>query len=67
MTPEERIAVLRDSGFPVDTFSADQRAVLRQLDDAEVSVLVSVKARLDAEDPEVRAHSGEPIIGGVLF
>ncbi|MEE1928285.1 aroma-sacti cluster domain-containing protein [Streptomyces sp. TRM 70351] len=67
MTPEETLTVLRGSGFPVDTLPAEQRAVLEDLTEEEIAVLVSVKDRLDAHAPEVQAHSSEPIIGGVLF
>jgi hypothetical protein len=55
----DALAALRQAGNPVDLVTAEQRAVLAQLTEAEVTVLNSVKERLDAvSDNEVEAHSG---------
>jgi hypothetical protein len=55
----DALAALRQAGNPVDLVTAEQRAVLAQLTEAEVAVLNSVKERLDAvSDSEVEAHSG---------
>jgi hypothetical protein len=59
--PFDALAALRQAGNPVDLLGEAERAVLAQLTEAEVTVLNSVKERLDAvADHEVEAHS--PII-----
>jgi hypothetical protein len=59
------LATLARAGFPLHTLPPEQLAVFRDLTDAEVDLLLALKSRLDAAEPEVRAH-GE-IAGGALF
>lgn len=56
---------LYEAGLPVDLLSDEQRLVLSQLTPEELGVLLDIKSRLDAVEPEVQAH-GE-IAGGALF
>ncbi|WP_329229039.1 hypothetical protein OG488_13370 [Streptomyces sp. NBC_01460] len=58
-------AALYEAGLPVDMLTEEQRLVLSQLTEEELAVLLDIKSRLDAVEPEVRAH-GE-IAGGALF
>ena len=53
----DALSALRNAGNPVDLLTPGQRDVLASLTEAEVSVLNSVKERLDAaSDAEVEAH-----------
>lgn len=53
----DALEALRRAGNPVDLLSVAQRDVLAQLTETEVTVLNSVKERLDAvSDYEVEAH-----------
>ncbi|AEN10120.1 MULTISPECIES: aroma-sacti cluster domain-containing protein [unclassified Streptomyces] len=56
---------LYEAGLPVDLLSHEQRLVLSRLTPQELGVLLDIKSRLDAVEPEVQAH-GE-IAGGALF
>ncbi|WP_031089474.1 aroma-sacti cluster domain-containing protein [Streptomyces sp. NRRL WC-3549] len=56
---------LYEAGLPVDLLSDEQRLVLSRLTPHELEVLLDIKSRLDAVEPEVQAH-GE-IAGGALF
>ncbi|KPC84981.1 MULTISPECIES: aroma-sacti cluster domain-containing protein [Streptomyces] len=56
---------LYEAGLPVDMLTDEQRLVLSELTEEELAVLLDIKSRLDAVEPEVRAH-GE-IAGGALF
>ncbi|RLL69329.1 aroma-sacti cluster domain-containing protein [Streptomyces sp. Z26] len=56
---------LEDAGFPLHSLSPEQRAVLQGLSAEELTLLLGLKERLDAAEPEVQAH-GE-IAGGALF
>ncbi|MFJ8883825.1 aroma-sacti cluster domain-containing protein [Streptomyces sp. NPDC102402] len=58
-------AALYRAGLPVDMLTDEQRLVLSELTEEELAVLLDIKSRLDAVEPEVRAH-GE-IAGGALF
>jgi hypothetical protein len=59
----DALAALREAGNPVDLLSTAQRDVLAQLTEGEVTVLNSVKQRMDAaEDYEVEAHSPVKIV-----
>ncbi|MEV3928268.1 MULTISPECIES: aroma-sacti cluster domain-containing protein [unclassified Streptomyces] len=58
-------AALYEAGLPVDLLSDEQRLVLSELTEEELAVLLDIKSRLDAVEPEVQAH-GE-IAGGALF
>ena len=58
---------LRQAGHPVDQLPASQRAVLAQLSESEVTLLNTIKQRLDAaQDSEVEGQLGAPI-GAVVF
>ncbi|MCF4135905.1 hypothetical protein L1856_01760 [Streptomyces sp. Tue 6430] len=61
----DRLQALEDAGFPLDSLSAEQREVLRDLSAEELTLLLGLKERLDAAEPEVQAHS--EIAGGALF
>ncbi|MGW4228033.1 aroma-sacti cluster domain-containing protein [Streptomyces sp. NPDC004980] len=58
-------AALYEAGLPVDLLTDEQRLVLSELTPEELAVLLDIKSRLDAVEPEVQAH-GE-IAGGALF
>jgi MFS family permease len=67
MPDTQRLDALRAAGFPVDGLTPGQLEALHGLSDEEADLLISVQLRLHATADEVEAHSGEPIIGGVLF
>jgi len=59
----DALAALRQAGNPVDLLTDRERSVLAQLSEAEVSVLLSVKERLDAvSDSEVEGHANVKIV-----
>jgi hypothetical protein len=59
----DALTALRGAGNPVDLLTATQQAVLAQLSEAEVTVLNSVKERLDAAaDEDVQGHGGLKIV-----
>ncbi len=59
----DALAALREAGNPVDLLSSRQQAVLAELTEAEISVLNSIKRRLDdASDSEVEGHSAIKIV-----
>jgi hypothetical protein len=54
----DALATLRQAGNLVDLLTPEQRDVLAQLTEEEVTVLNSVKERLDAvSDADVEGHS----------
>lgn len=59
------LRALEDAGFPLHSLSPEQRDVLRDLSAEELTLLLGLKERLDAAEPEVQAHS--EIAGGALF
>ncbi|MEY2242488.1 aroma-sacti cluster domain-containing protein [Streptomyces sp. NPDC005070] len=61
----ERLRALEDAGFPLHSLSPEQREVLQDLSAQELTLLLDLKQRLDAAEPEVQAHS--EIAGGALF
>ena len=53
----DALSALRTAGNPVDILTDEQRAVLGRLTEQEVTVLNSIKERLDAaSDHEVEGH-----------
>lgn len=53
----DALAALRAAGTPIDMLSKEQLEVFASLSEEEVTVLNSIKRRLDLlEDPEVEAH-----------
>jgi hypothetical protein len=59
----DAIAALRHAGNPVELLTDRQRAVLAQLSEFEVGVLLAVKKRLDdASDSEVEGHANVKIV-----
>jgi hypothetical protein len=50
------IARLLQAGFPLLDVTAEQREVLSGLSDEELTLLIEIKARLDAVGSEVQAH-----------
>ncbi|MEU8791436.1 aroma-sacti cluster domain-containing protein [Streptomyces sp. NPDC048643] len=61
----DRLRALEDAGFPLHSLSPEQREVLGDLSTEELTLLLGLKERLDAAEPEVQAHS--EIAGGALF
>jgi hypothetical protein len=61
----DALAGLREAGFPVDLLPEDQIAVLADLSADELTLLVDLKRRLDAAEPEVQAHV--TVAGAGLF
>ncbi|MEU9335606.1 aroma-sacti cluster domain-containing protein [Streptomyces sp. NPDC048290] len=59
------LRALEDAGFPLHSLSPEQREVLHALSGEELTLLLGLKERLDAAEPEVQAHS--EIAGGALF
>jgi hypothetical protein len=54
----DALATLRQAGSPVDLLTPEQQEVLAQLTEEEVTVLNSVRERLDAvSDGEVEGQS----------
>jgi hypothetical protein len=59
------LSALLAAGFPVGAFTEQERAVFAALSPEEVALLVDIKGRLDAMEPDVQAHS--VIAGAALF
>ncbi len=59
----DSLEALRLAGNPVDQLSIAQQGVLKDLTEAEVSTLNSVKARIDAVSDDVEGHSSVVGIG----
>jgi hypothetical protein len=56
-TPDrDPIHRLLDAGFPLLDMTPQQREVLGGLSGEEITLLIDIKIRLDAADPEVQAH-----------
>ncbi len=65
-----QISKLSALGVDVDKLSGEQREVLSGLSAEEISVLTSVKQRLDAAGGDIEGHGAADdtwVIGGVLF
>lgn len=56
---------LERAGFPVGAFTDEQRAVFAALSPQELELILDLKARLDAVEPEVQAHT--VVAGAALF
>lgn len=65
MYEQDPLAALEAAGFPIDRITEDQRAVFGTLSDDEVALLIGIRSRLDAVEPEVLAHTD--VAGGGLF
>jgi hypothetical protein len=52
----DSLATLRSAGFAVDRMPQEQQRVLGGLSDDEISVLTSIKEKLDAAGGDVEAH-----------
>ena len=64
----DALTALRDAGNPVDQMPAGQREVLANLSESEVSILNSVKQRLDAvPGSEVEGQGSIKVTGGGIF
>jgi len=61
----EQLAALAAAGFPIDSLTEEQRAVYSTLTEEEVRLLIDLRSRLDAVEPEVLAHTD--IAGGGMF
>jgi len=61
--------LLAEAGFPVQTATSEQVAVLESLSDDEIRILQGVKARVDAAGSDVQGHDSDPggSIGGWLW
>jgi len=62
----DALEVLASAGFPVWEIPEGQREVFAALSPEEVALLVDIKRRLNAFEPEVQPHSGV-IAGGAMF
>lgn len=62
---ESNFDELERAGFPVWSCSEQEQAVLAALTRAELDLILDLKARLDAAEPEVQGHG--PVAGGALF
>jgi len=64
-TPQhDPLTALIAAGFPLEGISDDQRAVFATLSPEEVTLLIDLRARLDAVEPEVQAHN---VAGAGMF
>lgn len=62
---ERTLRELEGAGFPVHTFTEQQRAVFAALSPEELALVLDIKARLDVVEPEVQAHTA--VAGAALF
>ncbi|MGA5700697.1 aroma-sacti cluster domain-containing protein [Peterkaempfera bronchialis] len=62
---DDVLEVLEAAGIVVDGFTEEQRQVFRSLSAEELALLLEIKGRLDAVEPEVQAHG--VVAGGALF
>ncbi|GGQ52455.1 MULTISPECIES: aroma-sacti cluster domain-containing protein [Streptomyces] len=59
------LRALEQAGFPVRAFTGEQRAVFAGLTPQELALILDLKTRLDAVEPEVQAHT--VVAGAALF
>ncbi|OIJ64332.1 aroma-sacti cluster domain-containing protein [Streptomyces mangrovisoli] len=65
-TPSQPVLqALERAGFPVAAFTEEQRAVFAALTPQELELILDLKSRLDAVQPEVQAHT--VVAGAALF
>jgi hypothetical protein len=62
---KDQLAALEAAGFPIGSISEEQRAVYSSLSEQEVALLIDLRSRLDAAEPEVQAHTD--IAGSGMF
>jgi hypothetical protein len=62
---DANLRALAAAGFPTGAFSEEQRAVFSELVPAELELILDIKRRLDAVEPEVQAHA--VVAGAALF
>lgn len=62
---ETALRALEQAGFPVGAFTDEQRAVFASLTPQELELILDLKTRLDAVEPEVQAHT--VVAGAALF
>jgi hypothetical protein len=64
-TPQpDPITALTAAGFPLEAVTDEQRSVFATLSAEEVALLIDLRARLDAVEPEVQAHT---VAGAGMF
>jgi len=57
-TPQhDPLAALAAAGFPLETITEEQRTVFATLSAEEVTLLIDLRARLDAVEAEVQADN----------
>jgi hypothetical protein len=62
---QDQLTALAAAGFPIDSVTQEQRAVFSSLSEDEVTLLIDLRARFDAVEPEVLAHTD--LAGGGMF
>jgi hypothetical protein len=62
---EPNLRALEQAGFPVTAFTDEQREVFARLSPPELDLILDIKSRLDAVEPEVQAHAA--VAGAALF
>ncbi|HEY7484446.1 MAG TPA: aroma-sacti cluster domain-containing protein [Streptosporangiaceae bacterium] len=65
MDEHDPLQILADAGLPTDRLPPQQRDVLATLSPEEVELILALKERLDAAEPDVVAHS--EWIGGAIW
>jgi hypothetical protein len=63
--PDANLRALEHAGFPVTAFTDEQRQVFARLSSPELELILDIKSRLDAVEPEVQAHAA--VAGAALF
>jgi hypothetical protein len=62
---DANLRALEQAGFPVTAFTDEQRRVFARLSAPELGLILDIKSRLDAVEPEVQAHAA--VAGAALF
>lgn len=63
---DEGLHRLAAAGFPLAQLTPEQLQALSELSDEEIAVLIDIRQRLAATEPDVQAHGGE-VIGAIFF